>query len=121
MRGRDWAIKLKAATVNPDINDVVVIGAGYIGIEAAEVFAKAGKHVTVIDLADRILPLYLDSEFTEPLTSSLEQHGLTVATGHSVQRFEGQDGTISKVVTDKALLTPIWSSNQRACAPIPNG
>lgn len=104
MRGRDWAIKLKAATVNPDINDVVVIGAGYIGIEAAEVFAKAGKHVTVIDLADRILPLYLDSEFTEPLTASLEQHGLTVATGHSVQRFEGQDGTISKVVTDKGTF-----------------
>ncbi|MDN6425189.1 MAG: FAD-dependent oxidoreductase, partial [Bifidobacterium crudilactis] len=30
--------------------------------------------------------------------------GLTVATGHSVQRFEGQDGTISKVVTDKGTF-----------------
>jgi NADH peroxidase len=102
MRGRDWAIKLKAATVNPDITNVVVIGAGYIGIEAAEVFAKAGKHVTVIDLADRILPLYLDPEFTQPLTQTLSEHGLTIATGQSVQRFEGQDGAISKVVTDKA-------------------
>lgn len=104
MRGRDWAIKLKAATVNPDINNVVVIGAGYIGIEAAEVFAKAGKKVTVIDLADRILPLYLDKEFTDPLTDTLREHGLTVATGQSVQRFEGENGKVARVLTDKATF-----------------
>ncbi|MGU9560599.1 NAD(P)/FAD-dependent oxidoreductase, partial [Lactiplantibacillus pentosus] len=50
MRGRDWAIKLKQRTVDPDIHNVVVVGAGYIGIEAAEAFAKAGKHVTVVDM-----------------------------------------------------------------------
>lgn len=55
MRGRDWAIKLKAKTVDPSVKNVVVIGSGYIGIEAAEVFAKAGMHVTVIDLLPRLL------------------------------------------------------------------
>ena len=50
MRGRDWAVKLKAKTVDPTVQNVVVIGAGYIGVEAAEVFAKAGKHVTLIDM-----------------------------------------------------------------------
>lgn len=34
---------------------MVVIGSGYIGIEAAEAFAKAGKKVTVIDILDRPL------------------------------------------------------------------
>lgn len=101
MRGRDWAIKLKAATVNPDIKDVVVIGAGYIGIEAAEVFAKAGKKVTIVDIADRILPLYLDAEFTDVLTATLEDHAVSVAAGESVQRFEGKDGKVSAAVTDK--------------------
>ncbi|KAE8126311.1 MULTISPECIES: FAD-dependent oxidoreductase [Bifidobacterium] len=102
MRGRDWAIKLKAATVNPDINDVVIIGAGYIGIEAAEVFAKAGKRVTVIEMQSRVLAAYLDSEFTDILADTLSEHGITPATGQRVQRFEGVDGKIARVVTDKA-------------------
>lgn len=35
MRGRDWEILVKKAEVDPDINNVSVIGSGYIGIEAA--------------------------------------------------------------------------------------
>ncbi len=101
MRGRDWAIQLKAKTVDPAITDVVVIGAGYIGIEAAEVFAKAGKKVTVIDVAARILSTYLDPEFTKPITAELAAHGVTAATGQRVQSFEGLEGHVTTVVTDK--------------------
>ena len=105
MRGRDWAIKLKAATVDPNITDVVVIGAGYIGIEAAEVFAKAGKHVTIIDVLPRVLATYLDPEFTDIITQTLKDHGITVAAGQRVQRFEaasGQAANVGGVVTDQA-------------------
>lgn len=102
MRGRDWAITLKAATVDPRIRDVVVIGAGYIGVEAAEVFAKAGKRVTIIDVLPRLLALYLDPEFSEPVTAELERHGITPAPGQTVQRFEGEDGHVARVVTDQA-------------------
>ncbi|AVK63468.1 FAD-dependent oxidoreductase [Lactobacillus sp. CBA3606] len=101
MRGRDWAIKLKAKTVDPDIKNVVVIGSGYIGIEAAEVFAKAGKHVTVIDLLPRLLSLYLDPEFTEVLTTEMAEHGIQAATGQSVKSFAGVAGKVTKVVTDQ--------------------
>lgn len=102
MRGRDWAVTLKAATVDPSIHDVVVIGAGYIGVEAAEVFAKAGKRVTIIDVLPRLLALYLDPEFTEPVTAELARHGVTPAPGQIVQRFEGEDGRVARVVTDQA-------------------
>lgn len=102
MRGRDWAVKLKAKTVDPDVKNVVVIGSGYIGIEAAEVFAKAGKHVTVIDLLPRLLSLYLDTEFTDILTKEMAAHDIYAAVGQSVQKFEGQDGKVAKVVTDQA-------------------
>ncbi|ETY73635.1 FAD-dependent oxidoreductase [Lactiplantibacillus fabifermentans] len=101
MRGRDWAIKLKAKTVDPTVKNVVVIGSGYIGIEAAEVFAKAGMHVTVIDLLPRLLSLYLDEEFTDTLTQTMADHGIEAATGQSVQSFEGVDGKVSAVVTDQ--------------------
>ena len=102
MRGRDWAIRLKAKTVDPDVANVVVIGAGYIGVEAAEVFAKAGKHVTLIDILPRALQLYLDEEFTTRLTATLVAHGITPAMGQSVEEFTGKDGQVSGVLTDKA-------------------
>ncbi|VDG33109.1 NADH peroxidase [Lactobacillus plantarum JDM1] [Lactiplantibacillus mudanjiangensis] len=102
MRGRDWAIKLKAKTVDPDINNVVVIGSGYIGIEAAEVFAKAGKHVTVIDLLPRLLSLYLDEEFTSTLTAEMATHHITAAVNQQVQAFNGEAGHVVSVTTDQA-------------------
>ena len=80
MRGRDWEILLKKAEVDPDINNVSVIGSGYIGIEAAESFAKAGKKVTIIDQNPTILGTYLDSEFTDILTKTLEDHGISIET-----------------------------------------
>ncbi|MBO0447888.1 FAD-dependent oxidoreductase [Enterococcus ureilyticus] len=101
MRGRKWAIKLKAKTVDPTINNVVVIGSGYIGIEAAESFAKAGKNVTVIDILDRPLGVYLDKEFTDVLTEEMEANNINVVTNETVQSYKGE-GTVNKVVTDKA-------------------
>jgi len=101
MRGRDWAIKLKAKTVDPTVKNVVVIGSGYIGIEAAEVFAKAGKQVTIVDMLPRLLSLYLDDEFTTILTKELASHGIQAAVGQGVKSFEGKDGQVTSVTTDK--------------------
>jgi len=102
MRGRDWAIELKAKTVDPMIQNVVVIGSGYIGIEAAEVFAKAGKKVTIIDVLPRLLSLYLDQEFTDQLTTEMQQHNIYAATGQGVKAYQGVNGRVTKVVTDQA-------------------
>lgn len=101
MRGRKWAIKLKAKTVDPEVNNVVVIGSGYIGIEAAESFAKAGKKVTVIDILDRPLGVYLDKEFTDVLTEEMEANNINVVTNETVQSYAGE-GQVQKVITDKA-------------------
>ncbi|MQS88226.1 FAD-dependent oxidoreductase [Companilactobacillus mishanensis] len=101
MRGRDWAIKLKAKTVDPDVNNVVVIGSGYIGNEATEVFAKAGMNVTVIDILPRVLGTYLDPEFTDILAKNMEEHGVKIAAGETVKKFVGKDGKVTQVQTDK--------------------
>lgn len=102
MRGRDWAIKLKKATVDPAIQQVVIVGSGYIGMEAAEAFAKAGKQVTVLDIMPRILNTYLDQEFTEVLDHTLAQHQIKLGLGETVQKFVGNDhNQVQKVVTDK--------------------
>ena len=101
MRGRDWAIKLKARTVDPTINNVVVIGSGYIGNEATEAFAKAGMKVTVIDILPRVLGTYLDPEFTDILSKNMEEHGVKIAAGETVKRFIGKNGFVTQVETDK--------------------
>ncbi|WP_421823419.1 FAD-dependent oxidoreductase [Fructobacillus cardui] len=99
MRGRDWATKIYDKLHDDAVSSVVVVGTGYIGIEAAEVFAKAGKKVTVIDLIDRPLGNYLDAELAEKVRVELEKNGVNLHLGHTVAAFEG-DGTLTKVKDD---------------------
>lgn len=100
MRGREWANQIKQRM--PQAKKAVVVGGGYIGIEAAEAFAKAGIETKIVDIADRILNTYLDQEFTEILQQNSEKHGLYFKGGETVQSLTGDDnGNVTKVVTDK--------------------
>ncbi|MBP2001868.1 NADPH-dependent 2,4-dienoyl-CoA reductase/sulfur reductase-like enzyme [Paenibacillus shirakamiensis] len=78
---------------------VVVVGAGYIGVELVEAFQLNGKQVTLIDAEERILNKYLDVEFTEATEKNLQDHGIRLALQEKVTRFEGKDGKVTKVVT----------------------
>ena len=81
--------------------NIVVIGAGYIGVELAEAFEMLGKHTTLIDAEERIMNKYLDASFTDKAEEAFKEHGVNVATGEKVVRFEGENGKVSQVVTDK--------------------
>lgn len=82
-------------------DNIVVVGAGYIGAELVEAFQINGKEVTLIDSQDRILSRYLDKEFTDIAEKALSDHSIKLALGETVMRFEGVDGKVSKVVTNK--------------------
>ena len=84
-----------------DAQKVVVIGGGYIGIELVEAFGLEGKEVTLIDGLDRILNKYLDVEFTDVLEKDLRERGISVQLNEMVKGFEGENGKVTKVVTDK--------------------
>ena len=99
MRGRDWASKLKAATNDPAIKNVVIVGAGYIGTEASEVFAKAGKHVTLMDMIDRPLGTYLNPELLDVLEPAFKDH-MDLKMGVKIEGFNGTD-KVESVKTDK--------------------
>ena len=86
-----------------DIKDVVVVGAGYIGVELAEAFERHGKNVTLIDIADTCLPAYYDEEFTELMKQNLKDHGIKLAFGEKVLELKG-DTKVKEVVTDKGTL-----------------
>lgn len=83
-----------------DIQDVVVVGAGYIGVELAEAFERKGKRVTLIDIADTCLPVYYDEPFTNLMRENLRSHGIHLAFGEKVLEIRG-DKKVREVVTDK--------------------
>lgn len=80
--------------------NVVVIGAGYIGVELVEAFQDLGKKVTLIDAEDRIMSKYLDKEFTDIAEKEFSSRGVNLVLGEKVQKFEGTDGKVTSVVTD---------------------
>lgn len=84
-----------------DAKNIVVIGAGYIGVELVEAFEMNGKNVTLIDAEDRILSKYLDKEFTDVAEKAFSDHSVKLALGELVTKFEGNDGKVSKVITSK--------------------
>ena len=84
-----------------DAKNVVIIGAGYIGVELVEAFEMKGKNVTLIDAEDRIMPKYLDKEFTDLAEAEFKAKGVNLALGQKVQKFEGENGKVTRVVTEK--------------------
>ncbi len=82
------------------IKDVVVVGAGYIGVELAEAFKRCGKAVTLIDCVSTCLAGYYDEEFTVTMKENLEKNGVKLAFQETVQKIEGKD-KVSQVVTDR--------------------
>lgn len=99
MRGPVWAGKIKERMETA--KKVVVIGAGYIGFEAAESFARKGIDTKLVEFKDHILPTYLDKEITDVLEENAQKHGLDIHTGEGVKEIIGENGKVSKVVTDK--------------------
>ena len=80
---------------------VVVIGAGYIGVELVEAFRDNGKEVVLVDAKERIMPKYFDKEFTDAAENSFRERGIVLATGEKVVKFEGEHGKVTKVITNK--------------------
>lgn len=100
MRGRDWAdaIKNRLNTAKK----AIIVGGGYIGIEAAEAFTKAGIDTKIIDVNNRILSTYLDKEFTDILEQNARTHGLEFHGGETVKSLKANnEGDLTEVVTDK--------------------
>lgn len=84
-----------------EVNNVVVVGAGYIGVELAEAFKIKGKNVTLIDAEERIMSKYLDKDFTDIAENEFKEHGINLALGEKVKYFKGENGKVSHVVTEK--------------------
>lgn len=77
----------------------VVLGAGFIGLEVAENLHRRKLSVTLVELADQVLPP-LDPEMAAPVAARLREAGIEVRTGTSLSRVEAHE----VVLTDGTRL-----------------
>lgn len=92
--------RLKEKVMDPSISNVVIVGAGFIGIELAENIRGLGRNVTVIEFQDQILN-HLDGELANQLEEEMTRNGVVVKTSEGVEAILGQ-GHVSGVRTNKA-------------------
>ncbi|KQS04363.1 pyridine nucleotide-disulfide oxidoreductase [Sphingomonas sp. Leaf357] len=76
---------------------VVVIGGGYIGLEAAAVLTKLGKHVTVLEAQDRVLARVAGEQLSRFYEGEHRAHGVVVRLGVMVASIEGEGDKVTGV------------------------
>jgi len=92
---------------------LLVVGAGYIGLELGCVYARLGTQVQVIEAQDRILPAY-DAELTKPVQTAMARQGIALHLSTRVQglsdpgqgllRVTGADGAAHELEGDMILV-----------------
>lgn len=73
---------------------VLIVGAGLIGLKCAEGIEERVKSITVVDLADRILPSILDEAGSQMMQTYLGGKGVTFYLSDSVAHFEPNQATL---------------------------
>lgn len=87
----DMAMSEKIKTYADENTDAVVIGAGLIGLKAAEGLRKICKSVTVVELADKVLPSILNNEGAQIVKKNLESNNIKIRLGDTVARCIGDN------------------------------
>lgn len=80
-----------------DKKEVVIIGGGILGLEAAFSVKELGKEVSVIEAADYILNRQLDHELSKKLEKSLNEMGIKTFTGKATEEILVNNGKISGI------------------------
>eukprot|EP01037_Dinobryon_pediforme_P011255 gene11255-11341_t len=75
----------------------VVIGGGYIGLEAAAVLTKFGVHVTLLEALPRVLARVAGEALSEFYQAEHRAHGVDLRTDVAVTALEGADGKVTGV------------------------
>jgi 3-phenylpropionate/trans-cinnamate dioxygenase ferredoxin reductase subunit len=76
----------------------LIVGGGYIGLEAAAVCAKRGVDVTLVEMGDRILQRVAAPETSDYFRALHRDHGVTILEGTGLDRLEGEAGQVTRAV-----------------------
>lgn len=89
--------------INPQ-SRVIVVGAGLIGLKAAEGLAPVVGSVHVVELAPRVLPMILDEQAAAPVQKRLEEKGIVFHLGQTIAQVVGDDKVEKVILKDGTEL-----------------
>jgi 3-phenylpropionate/trans-cinnamate dioxygenase ferredoxin reductase subunit len=81
-------------------NKVLIVGGGYIGLEAAAVASKSGLDVTLVEMADRILQRVAAPDTSDYFRALHVGHGVEILEGVGLKTLNGSDRVASAVLTN---------------------
>lgn len=88
----------------PNVSSVVVIGGGYIGLEAAAVLTKLKKNVILLEALDRVLARVAGEPLSRFFEATHRAHGVDVRLGVGVDCILGQDRVVGVRLVDGEVL-----------------
>ena len=85
---------------------IVIIGAGYIGLEAAAVARQMDLDVTVIEMAPRVLARVTSPVISEFYAAEHGRQGVKILTGITLSHLEGADGQVTAAILGNGTRLP---------------
>ena len=99
------AMAIKERIAGGSVESAVIVGAGFIGLEMAEALADMwGIETSVVEIGDQIMPGFVGKQMAHMAQRSMEENDVTFYLGETVKSFEGEEGAVKKVTTDKRTL-----------------
>ena len=83
---------------------MVIVGAGYIGLEVASVAASLEVEVTVIEMANRVMNRTVDPIISSYYQKLHESHGVKIHLDNGLEAFEGDDSVNAVLCSDGLML-----------------
>lgn len=93
---------VKGYLADVKVSSAVIVGAGYIGIEMADVLHGLGISVSILERANQVLPGFAPA-IVEVAAHELERHGVRVQTGANLQRVQ-REGAELRVESDRGVI-----------------
>lgn len=103
---RDVADARKIREAARTAEDVVILGGGFIGLEIAATLRAGGRRVTVIEAQPRILGRAVAPPIAGHVRQRLEDSGVRIVTGATVERLEGDAGRVAAAVLSSGQRIP---------------
>jgi 3-phenylpropionate/trans-cinnamate dioxygenase ferredoxin reductase subunit len=88
----------------PEVDNAVVIGGGFIGLEAAAVLAKFGKKVTLLEALDRVMARVAGPDLSHFYEHEHRAHGVDVRLGVAVTAIEGEGKVTGVRLADGSVV-----------------
>jgi NADPH-dependent 2,4-dienoyl-CoA reductase/sulfur reductase-like enzyme len=108
LQSLDDAVRMRAFVREREPRSAVVIGAGYIGVEAADALRRNGLRVTILERSQYAL-LRADDAFTAEVRKQLERHRVELRTGVTVTAIE--PAGVAGVACDMVVLAAGFKPN----------